>query len=44
MVSPAGIEPATPGLGNLTGGLYKCLKIPDICPPIKALSGFYAYI
>jgi len=44
MVPPAGIEPATPGLGTLKKGFYKGLKIPDKCLPIKVLSGFCAYI
>jgi hypothetical protein len=38
MVPPAGIEPATPGLGKLFKGLYKGLKIPAKTLPVKGSS------
>jgi len=42
-VPPAGIEPATPGLGKLTGGLYKGLKIPPKALSVKGLRGIFSY-
>jgi hypothetical protein len=44
MVPPAGIEPATPGLGKRTEGLYKGLKIPAKALEIKHSSSFQVYI
>ncbi len=40
MVPPAGIEPAAPGLGNLTGIFCKCLGIPVNTLYTKVLSQF----
>jgi hypothetical protein len=37
MVSPAGIEPATPGLGILLAGFHKYLKIPEKALTAKQL-------
>jgi len=44
MVAPAGIEPATPGLGRISMGFHKCLKIPYKSLPVKHLQPLLFYI
>ncbi len=41
---PAGIEPATTGLGNLTKGLSKGSEIPNKTLPAKYLSHIFILI
>ena len=44
MVPPAGIEPATTGLGRISMGFLKCLKIPYKSLRVKHLQPLLFYI
>ncbi|MBS1112253.1 MAG: hypothetical protein H6Q92_15 [Nitrospirae bacterium] len=44
LVPPAGIEPATPGLGRSSVGFHKCLEIPYKSLPVKCLQPFLFYM